>query len=392
MKYFTSLMFGLVVFFLYNRMSNAQTPIVTKTLIINEMFDSTEVTAQAVPTVTVTLATEDVGDGDIFIAQANWIMIIDNSGNTVFTRYVNDVTNSGTDFKRQGDCLTYFVNTDDSVLGAGFGYYQVLDLDYTAVATYTTVGLEADLHDFQLFDNGHALLLAYNPRTVDMTTYGGVMSATVYSCVIQEVDENGNLVWAWDSWDHTPITHTNQSLTTSLVDYDHCNAVEQDNDGNVLLSSRHLDTITKIDRTTGDILWRLGGVANDFTFTNDSGFALQHDIRRLDNGRITLFDNNTAARGYSRAVEYEIDEINMVITRTWEYTGPFAFCCSNVQTLDNGNKFINWGPAHPTVTEVTSDGTPVFIMDTQAGSYRGFRFPANRVYYLPLIFKSNSLS
>lgn len=396
MKYFFSILSGLAVFLVYNGIANAQGPVLTYTLTINDMTQATEITAQAVPTVSVLLSTGDIGDGDIFIAQGNWIMVVDNAGNTIFSQYANGVANSGTDFKRQGDYLTYFVNNDDSVVGAGFGYYQVLDLNYTPIDFYTAVGLQADLHDLQLLDNNHALLLAYKSHIVDLTAYGGVKNATVYSCVVQEVDENNNLVWAWDSWDHTPINYTNQSLTSSLVDYDHCNAVEPDNDGNILLSSRHLDSVTKINRTTGDIMWRLGGVANDFTFTNDAGFALQHSIRRLDNGRITLFDNGRATRGYSRGVEYEIDETNMLVTKTWEYIGPFAFCCSNVQTLDNGNRLINWGPAHPTITEIKPDGTPVFIMDTQAGSYRGFRFlanrvpatPANWVYYFPLILKN----
>ena len=61
-----------------------------------------------------------------------------------------------------------------------------------------------------------------------------------------------------------------------------------------------MDEITKIDRQTGDIIWRLGGVNNEFTFLNDSldfqhsiptPFCYQHDIRRLRNGNITIYDN-----------------------------------------------------------------------------------------------------
>jgi hypothetical protein len=112
---------------------------------------------------------------------------------------------------------------------------------------------------------------------------------------------------------------------------------------------------------------------------------LQHDIRRLDNGHITLFDNGQPSRGYSRAVEYEIDEINKVITRTWEYHGSFAFCCGNVQRLPNGNTLINWGPGKPSMTEVKPDGTKVFeaTIEGAAFSYRTFRFPVGQVFYYP---------
>ena len=35
--------------------------------------------------------------------------------------------------------------------------------------------------------------------------------------------------------------------------------------GHLLISSRHMDEVTKIDRQTGEIIWRLGGKNNDFT-------------------------------------------------------------------------------------------------------------------------------
>lgn len=39
------------------------------------------------------------------------------------------------------------------------------------------------------------------------------------------------------------------------------------------------------------MIWILGGRRNQFVFTNDLRFSRQHDIRRLANGNITLFDN-----------------------------------------------------------------------------------------------------
>ncbi len=250
---------------------------------------------------------------------------------------------------------------------------------------------QADVHDLQLSADGqHYLFIIYRQFQFDMSAIvpGGVPTATVTSCLIQEVDQNNNLTWQWDSWDHTPITHTNQALTADTIDYDHCNALKYDHDGNILVSSRHFDSITKINRQTGQVMWRLGGVANDFTFTNDTGFALQHDIRRLPNGHITLFDNGTPVRGYSWAVEYDLDEAAHLITRTWEYTGPWSFCCGNVQRLPNGNTLINFA-VPGVIREVTPNGSIVFeaILTSPAMTYRAFRFPASRLYYAPIIFK-----
>ena len=52
-------------------------------------------------------------------------------------------------------------------------------------------------------------------------------------------------------------------------DFPHMNAIDVDTDGHILLSSRSTSEITKINRDTGEIIWRFGGVNNQFTFAND---------------------------------------------------------------------------------------------------------------------------
>ena len=75
-------------------------------------------------------------------------------------------------------------------------------------------------------------------------------------------------------------------LTGAIVDYAHGNAIEVDGDGNLILSSRHFSEVTKINRLSGEIMWRWGGKNNQFTFIGDStGFSYQHTIRRLPAGR-----------------------------------------------------------------------------------------------------------
>ena len=77
-----------------------------------------------------------------------------------------------------------------------------------------------------------------------------------------------------------------QDFTKDEIDPVHINSVAIDSDTSILISSRHMDEITKIDRRTGDIIWRLGGKKNDFTFINDTiGFSHQHSVSRLKNGQ-----------------------------------------------------------------------------------------------------------
>jgi hypothetical protein len=138
-----------------------------------------------------------------------------------------------------------------------------------------------------------------------------------------------------------------------------------------------LDEITKIDRNTGEVLWRWGGTQSDFTGVGGHPFTHQHSVRCLGDNRYLLFDNGnysseyTGLPAYSRAVEYALDLEEMVATEVWSYTHPemlYGLAMGNVQRLPNGNTLINWGTLsqHPehgaVVTEVTPSGAVAFEM------------------------------
>ena len=201
---------------------------------------------------------------------------------------------------------------------------------YAIIDSFTSENYWMDNHEFQLLLNGNALLGVRAYRTVDLSQIieGGSPVAQVEDYIIQEIDQNKNIVFEWNSADYFELTDAPHiDLTSQHIYYVHANAIEIDTDGNILLSSRHMDEITKIDRQTGDIIWRLGGVNNEFTFLNDSldfqhsiptPFCYQHDIRRLTNGNITIYDNgNYKHPKYLGMVEYKLDELNMTATLTW---------------------------------------------------------------------------
>lgn len=227
-------------------------------------------------------------------------------------------------------------------------------------------GYYLDNHELLVLEDGSHFLFAYDPQPVGMDTVveGGNPNATVVGCVIQKLDSDDNVVFQWRSWDHFEITDATDDidLTSANIDYAHINAMELDTNGNLMFSLRNMDEITKIDLNTGDIIWRLGLNAknNMFTFTNDTiGFSHQHDIRRLDNGHITVFDNgNLHSPPFSQSVEYELDEVNHTATLAWNYNQDhevFAFATGSSRRLENGNTLIGWGiNLNPAFTEVTS--------------------------------------
>ena len=317
-----------------------------------------------------------------FLGSNPYMLILDNNSEPI---YYNQLAPEPPviDFKRQHlheNLVTWYDNALDEQK------FYVMDETYTIIDSYVAGnGYLTDVHDLQILEDGRALLMIYDNRIIDMSQriVGGHPEALVVGCILQEVDNQGNVLFEWRSWDHIDILDTNQDVLTDTIDYIHCNSIERGQDGHWLLSSRHLDEITKIDRNTGDILWRLGGVQSDFTFPNDTGFAFQHDARQLANGHITLYDNGNThgPPPYSRGVEYVLDEDAMTATLVWEYRntpdtfGPFM---GNLQRLPNGNSLIGWGGSDiPLLTEVAPDGTKLMDLNSTIpnhGSYRAVRY------------------
>ena len=302
------------------------------------------------------------------IPNTPYLLILKNDGTPVFSR---EMAAQIFNFDRQPNGnFTYFNR-------AGGKYYEMDTAYHIIDSFYTGNGYLTDIHELRVLPNRHALLMSYDKLPVDMShiIQGGNPNALVTGLILQEIDENKNVVFQWRSWDHMLITDaTHEDMFAAEIDYVHGNAIELDNDGNILLSSRHLDEITKINRSTGEIIWRLGGKHNQFAFNNDPlRFSYQHAIRRLQNGHIILFDNgNYHTPQYSRAVEYMLDENNMTATMIWEYRHTpvlYGYAMGFAQRLGNGNTLISWGATNPTLTEVKPDGTKTLELTLSAGCF-----------------------
>jgi hypothetical protein len=304
-----------------------------------------------------------------------YLLILSDNAAPIFDRKISSLA---TDFKLQPNGrLTYFDNSRSM-------FYE-LDSTYALVDSFKCGnGYQTDNHELLILPNGHALLLGLDPQFVDMSKIvpGGNPGATVIGNIIQELDQNKNVVFQWRSFDHFQITDaTHENLLAATIDYVHANAIENDLDGNILLSSRHLDEITKIDRQTGNVIWRWGGVNNQFTFANDpTGFSHQHSIRRTSTGTLIMFDDGDFhTPRLSRAVEYTMDEQAKSVTLTWQFRHSpdvYAAAMGSVERLPNGNTFIGWGTASPALTEVRPDGSVAYELQLPDSvfSYRAFRF------------------
>ncbi|MFC2137837.1 aryl-sulfate sulfotransferase [Bacteroidota bacterium] len=317
-----------------------------------------------------------------YLFLSNWtgtpyIMILKNDGTPIYYQKVEGLS---IDFKVQPNgLLTRHIRND-------FSAYVSMDQLYNIVDTFMCQnGYETDEHDIILFENGNALIIGKESRLMDISQVveGGRTDATVVGNHIQEIDKNNNVVFEFNCWDNFDISGAAEiDLTGFTIDYVHMNSIAIDYDSNILVSSRHLSECTKINRQTGEIIWRLGGKFNQFEFINeDIMIDYQHDFNPVPGspGNYTIYDNGNH-RGYTRIVEYKINTDSMTATKVWEYRhnpDRIVNTMGNAQRLSNGNTLINWSEAGlPKATEVNQNGEVVYEGDFTVNSacYRTFRF------------------
>ena len=337
-----------------------------------------------IPALSVTTLGKGLAPGLIFLAPYNapnnaqaGAVIVDDTGAPVWEQPLARLVT--TDFRVQTykgrPALTWWQGIIE--LGHGVGNYVIADSEYTPLARVNAGnGRAGDLHEFLLTERGTALLTSYAIARADLRAVGGSASGTIQDALFQEIDVvTGKVLLEWHSLDHIPISESYWPLTADW-DYVHLNSIAVDRDQNLLVSSRNTHTIYKLDRTSGAIIWRLGGKRSDFSFGAEADFAWQHDARRQPDGTITLFDNGERL---SRAVALEVDETHRRVSLRRSYRHPanlHADSQGNVQVLPGGNVLVGWG-AQPYVSEFAPSGELLFdaMLATDYVSYRAYRIP-----------------
>jgi Arylsulfotransferase (ASST) len=305
------------------------------------------------------------------------------------------------DAKLLADDTVAFARGEATPFGGDDTAYEIRSLDGTLLRTLVTVNAPTDHHDLLALPNGNYLLMTYKPRDdVDLSEFGLPADATVLDAEVQEITPTGALVWTWNSKDHIALDETeswwpvvrNQPnrLPDGRTAYDivHINGFELDGDG-LLLSMRHTDGVYRIRRSDGQVLWKLGGtttpesltVVGDPPATTLSG---QHDVRRLADGSVTIYDNGTRASRPPRAIRFAIDAAAGTATRL-EAVGDSEItsspCCGSSRKLGSGGWLIGWGNlVSPVIGEYAANGSRVFKLQyPNAFSYRAVPVPPGRV-------------
>jgi hypothetical protein len=356
----------------------------------------------APPPVTVLKQSAGSGGGDLFISPfgdtssyANGAEILNSRGKEIWFHAV-PAGDEASDFRTQTydgkPVLTWWQGTGLGALSSGTDY--IYNDHYKQIAVVKAGnGYSADGHEFLITPWNTALILSYTTATANLTSIGGAKDQTVIDGIVQEIDiRTGKVLFQWNSADHVPYSASEQPLPASAStpwDWFHVNAVHLDTDGNLLIDARDTWTTYKVNRHTGNIIWRLGGKQSNFKLTaapgqvlDDAGkiFAWQHDPEAIGGGEYTFFDNEssgTALLSHSRAITVRLNERTRVATLVKSDDQPEGLVAAsqgNAQTTRNGDLVVGWGVL-PYFSEFSASGQLLFNAEFPAGvnTYRAYR-------------------
>jgi outer membrane protein assembly factor BamB len=315
--------------------------------------------------------------------------IVDGSGRVI---WFSPVTNGqvAADFRVQSyrgkPVLTWAQMSNFGKLAGPTSVNYIADDTYHIIATVKGGnGLNADAHEFLLTPQGTALITIYDVAPADLSSVGGSKDAQVWEGSIQEIDvSTGKVIFEWHSLGKVGFDESYWPMpdsSTSAWDYIHINGLAIDDDGNLLLSARHTSTVYKLDRRTGEVIWRLGGKKSDFHFGTDAGFSFQHNAIASGHNTIRIFDNEVNPKPvlpWSRVIWLKLDPSTKTATLIRSINHPdhlSVLSQGSAQLLDNGNTFVGWGEtAH--FSEFDSNGRMIFDATLPKGydTYRAYRF------------------
>jgi hypothetical protein len=371
--------------------TTTSTPVDLKTGSIPDMLNAVQFTTTGTPTGGYTITA---------VSDTGYMVAFDGTGKIRWYRYVQGLVSRHVRQLENGNYAAFVGWT--AGFSKHYGEYVELKPDGEIVGKHKAPNpLYTDNHDFLVTVSGGVItkthLFSYYHKKIDMSAYGGPVDAEIAGHQIQRLRADGSIEFTWDAWDHFVIDDWIEEplgmQTSALVAYDHPNSLDIDRDGHYVAGWRHLAEVTKINSQTGEIIWRLGGRNNQFTFVNDTfgDFNGQHSAVMLDNSNVLLYDNGLRhSPPESRAVEYELDTDAMTATQVWEFRHtpaiytPFV---GSVQRLANGNTVVGFGGA-ARVTEVDPAGNVIWegeltIEGSPTPFYRGRRIRSLYEYQRP---------
>jgi hypothetical protein len=146
----------------------------------------------------------------------------------------------------------------------------------------------------------------------------------------------------------------------------HLNNIEYSpSDDTLIFSDLDNSCLTKINRTTGAMVWVMDGINGvTSTFTGDLWKGGEHGFHVIAVDDLLIFNNNSSLNGLngtgsgSIALELKLNTTAKTVMKVWSYTASPAISVDvlgDVQRLPNGNTIVDYA-TKSTLQEVDSSG------------------------------------
>lgn len=277
------------------------------------------------------------------------------------------------------------------------------DWDGNETWSYAYDGWGSAHHDFWPAENGNVFLICEIPlpdESKRKITDPNRRALEVFGDELIEVNRAGQIVWRWAQHEHLDVNWHNPipanpnwsagPRSNTAADWTHTNTIQalpenkwfdagdaRFKPGNLLQSMRQLDTISIVDKDTGEVTWSYTGDYN-------GGLSGQHEPHMIEKGlpgegHILVFDNGASPRhdfahcGCSYVLEINPTDDSLV----WVYDDSHRFfskVTANCQRLPNGNTLILESLCRR-LFEVTPDCKIVWEHILTEPAQRAYRYP-----------------
>lgn len=261
---------------------------------------------------------------------------------------------------------------DSDGIGYASGERVILDENYQFLKKITLAksdlakeGEPIDGRDFILIDDNHYIVAATQEvlvQNVPESLGASSMGTKVARTLIQEVEDD-KAVFEFTTDSHPEL------YGLSVAGNDYSNTVSQSPDyaglnrmiidpadNNLIVSFGNMNTIMKIDRESGKIVWKLSGSGDEFGLTDEQKTSGQSDLALTSDGYLTVFDNAVSS-GQTRILKIKLDEVNKKVLEYHEFKVPGHISTTNGSVQKIGDEIevyaIGWGQAKEGMTGIS---------------------------------------
>lgn len=322
----------------------------------------------------------------VISAGPSWVVVIDRDGDYVWWTPATFGPIPNAHLSPDGASVVWVDNNPGEADAAGGLRTRRLDLLDATFADGTSAH-----HDGIALPDGRVAWIGYETRTVTVAD----RAITISADVIYEAGPDGeDPVRRWSFVDDYPhelfriCKHADEEgYDEGAKDHTHGNSLMYDEaEDDFLFMAKNLDSLMRIDRATGEVVWQIGGKYGEFADV-DGDVIDPDDAAEVDGpartwwshghmshwwpGGFAVFDNGYHHQpAISRATVYAYDEAARTVERTFEFpseTSVFNPLLGDVRQLDGGNVLVSW-TLSGMFTEVTPAGEVVWRAQTELGA------------------------